>query len=301
MQQLKNKTKSIPFSSIQLLPELGKKNGWVHGTHPVHLFPAVGSPNGRASDPLSPRPAGGAAAVARPDANEPGGPAPCRKWLRRGRALREGPGGRAGVMAATEAAAAASAAPAPGVPAMPTSMRGAAAAASGPWGPSESRLQGSRPRPARARAAAVPVPPARELIQPSVSELSRAVRTNILCTVRGCGKILPNSPALNMHLVKSHRLQVSWPRWGARGLRGLRGTRRPAPDHARRERGARTRTGPAASWWRAHNTTASCLLPGFLDERQVMPLRHLCATPALSAPSAKPPVGPTRVVIQTQL
>lgn len=38
MQQLKNKTKSIPFSSIQLLPELGKKNGWVHGTHPVHLF-----------------------------------------------------------------------------------------------------------------------------------------------------------------------------------------------------------------------------------------------------------------------
>ncbi|CAO2609805.1 ATM interactor [Lemmus lemmus] len=109
-------------------------------------------------------------------------------------------------MAATEAAAAASAAPAPGVPAMPASMRGAAAAASGPWRPSESRLQGSRPRPARTRAA-VPVPSARELIQPSVSELSRAVRTNILCTVRGCGKILPNSPALNMHLVKSHRLQ----------------------------------------------------------------------------------------------
>ncbi|XP_052582714.1 ATM interactor [Peromyscus californicus insignis] len=108
-------------------------------------------------------------------------------------------------MAATEAAAAGSAAPAPGVPAMPASTRGAAAA-SGPWRPSESRLQGSRPRPARARAAA-PVPPARELIQPSVSELSRAVRTNILCTVRGCGKILPNSPALNMHLVKSHRLQ----------------------------------------------------------------------------------------------
>ncbi|XP_055477229.1 ATM interactor [Psammomys obesus] len=108
-------------------------------------------------------------------------------------------------MAATEAAAAESAAPAPGVPVMPASTRGAAAASS-PWGPSESRLQGSRPRPARARAVA-PVPPARELIQPSVSELSRAVRTNILCTVRGCGKILPNSPALNMHLVKSHRLQ----------------------------------------------------------------------------------------------
>uniref|UniRef100_A0A8D2CVU9 C2H2-type domain-containing protein n=1 Tax=Sciurus vulgaris TaxID=55149 RepID=A0A8D2CVU9_SCIVU len=70
----------------------------------------------------------------------------------------------------------------------------------GPWGPLGSRLRGSRPPAAAA-------PPARELIQPSVSELSRAVRTNILCTVRGCGKILPNSPALNMHLVKSHRLQ----------------------------------------------------------------------------------------------
>ncbi|XP_021076149.1 ATM interactor [Mus pahari] len=105
-------------------------------------------------------------------------------------------------MAATEAAAAESEGPAPGVPATPASTRGAAAASS-PWRPPESR---SRPRPARARAAA-PVPPARELIQPSVSELSRAVRTNILCTVRGCGKILPNSPALNMHLVKSHRLQ----------------------------------------------------------------------------------------------
>ncbi|XP_051024669.1 ATM interactor [Acomys russatus] len=108
-------------------------------------------------------------------------------------------------MAATEAAAAESAAPVPGVPVMPASTRGAAAASS-PWGPSVSRLQSSRPRLARAQAAA-PVPPARELIQPSVSELSRAVRTNILCTVRGCGKILPNSPALNMHLVKSHRLQ----------------------------------------------------------------------------------------------
>uniref|UniRef100_A0A6I8PMV6 ATM interactor n=1 Tax=Ornithorhynchus anatinus TaxID=9258 RepID=A0A6I8PMV6_ORNAN len=50
-------------------------------------------------------------------------------------------------------------------------------------------------------------PAGAELIRPSVSELSRAVRTNILCTVRGCGKILPNGPALNMHLVKSHRLQ----------------------------------------------------------------------------------------------
>ncbi|KAM4800470.1 ATM interactor [Urocitellus parryii] len=112
-------------------------------------------------------------------------------------------------MAASEAAAAAGpAALAAGAPPVPEAARGAAAAASGPWGPLRSRLRGSRPRPAAARQQpAAPAPPARELIQPSVSELSRAVRTNILCTVRGCGKILPNSPALNMHLVKSHRLQ----------------------------------------------------------------------------------------------
>ncbi|XP_013362559.1 PREDICTED: ATM interactor isoform X2 [Chinchilla lanigera] len=113
-----------------------------------------------------------------PDANEPGGPAPCRKWPRGGGAC-ERDRGSAGAMAA-----------------------------SGPWGAPGPRLRGSRPRPAATRQQpAAPAPPARELIQPSVSELSRAVRTNILCTVRGCGKILPNSPALNMHLVKSHRLQ----------------------------------------------------------------------------------------------
>ncbi|XP_032891729.1 ATM interactor [Amblyraja radiata] len=50
-------------------------------------------------------------------------------------------------------------------------------------------------------------PPASQLIRPSVSELSREVRTNILCTVTGCGKVLPNPPALGMHLVKSHRVQ----------------------------------------------------------------------------------------------
>nr|XP_014982169.2 ATM interactor isoform X1 [Macaca mulatta] len=111
-------------------------------------------------------------------------------------------------MAASEAAAAGSAALAAGARAVPVATRGAAAAASGPWVPPGPRLRGSRPRPAGAtQQPAAPAPPAGELIQPSVSELSRAVRTNILCTVRGCGKILPNSPALNMHLVKSHRLQ----------------------------------------------------------------------------------------------
>ncbi|MGH0115723.1 UNVERIFIED_CONTAM: hypothetical protein FKN15_046908 [Acipenser sinensis] len=46
-----------------------------------------------------------------------------------------------------------------------------------------------------------------EMIKPSITELTKEVRTNILCTVEGCGKILPNTPALNMHLVKSHRIQ----------------------------------------------------------------------------------------------
>ncbi|XP_037372106.1 ATM interactor isoform X1 [Talpa occidentalis] len=111
-------------------------------------------------------------------------------------------------MAASEAAAAGPAALASGASAVPAAARGAAAA-SGPWGP-PGRLRGRRAGPAttaRQQPPPGPAPPARELIQPSVSELSRAVRTNILCTVRGCGKILPNGPALNMHLVKSHRLQ----------------------------------------------------------------------------------------------
>ncbi|KAF3686360.1 ATM interactor [Channa argus] len=47
----------------------------------------------------------------------------------------------------------------------------------------------------------------REIIKPTVMELTKEVRTNILCTVEGCGKILPNTPALNMHLVKSHRIK----------------------------------------------------------------------------------------------
>ncbi|XP_024150627.1 ATM interactor [Oryzias melastigma] len=47
----------------------------------------------------------------------------------------------------------------------------------------------------------------REMIKPSISELTKEVRKNILCTVEGCGKILPNTPALNMHLVKSHRIK----------------------------------------------------------------------------------------------
>ncbi|KAF7661255.1 hypothetical protein LDENG_00265320 [Lucifuga dentata] len=45
------------------------------------------------------------------------------------------------------------------------------------------------------------------IIKPTVMELTKEVRTNILCTVEGCGKILPNTPALNMHLVKSHRVK----------------------------------------------------------------------------------------------
>uniref|UniRef100_A0ACB8E9P2 Uncharacterized protein n=1 Tax=Sphaerodactylus townsendi TaxID=933632 RepID=A0ACB8E9P2_9SAUR len=46
-----------------------------------------------------------------------------------------------------------------------------------------------------------------ELVRPSVTDLSRAVRSNILCTVPGCGKVLPNPPALSMHLRKAHRVE----------------------------------------------------------------------------------------------
>ncbi|CAM5151203.1 unnamed protein product [Eretmochelys imbricata] len=59
----------------------------------------------------------------------------------------------------------------------------------------------------RASASVTERPVPRELVRPSVTELSRAVRTNILCTVPGCGKVLPNSPALTMHLSKAHRVQ----------------------------------------------------------------------------------------------
>ncbi|XP_034044867.1 ATM interactor [Thalassophryne amazonica] len=45
------------------------------------------------------------------------------------------------------------------------------------------------------------------IIKPTITELTKEVRTNILCTVEGCGKILRNTPALNMHLVKSHRVK----------------------------------------------------------------------------------------------
>ncbi|KAM9732189.1 ATM interactor-like [Dama dama] len=101
-------------------------------------------------------------------------------------------------MAASEAVEADPAALASGAPAVPAAARGAAAA-SGPWGPPR-QLRGSQPRPTVARqqptGSVLPTP---ELIQPLVSELSWAVRTNIPCLVRSCSEILPNSPALNMH------------------------------------------------------------------------------------------------------
>ncbi|NXE52204.1 ATMIN protein, partial [Casuarius casuarius] len=68
------------------------------------------------------------------------------------------------------------------------------------------RRGGGLGRPPAAAPPAGALPPPRELVRPSVTELSQ-VRTNILCTVPGCGKVLPNSPALNMHLSKAHRLQ----------------------------------------------------------------------------------------------
>lgn len=58
----------------------------------------------------------------------------------------------------------------------------------------------------------------RVMIKPTITELTKEVRTNILCTVEGCGKILPNTPALNMHLVKSHRIKVKRRTCSSRGL-----------------------------------------------------------------------------------
>ncbi|XP_062474285.1 ATM interactor isoform X2 [Pezoporus occidentalis] len=71
------------------------------------------------------------------------------------------------------------------------------------------RRGGALGRPPAPVSVSLPVgdlPPAGELVRPSVTELSQ-VRTNILCTVPGCGKVLPNSPALNMHLSKAHPVQ----------------------------------------------------------------------------------------------
>ncbi|XP_061450539.1 ATM interactor isoform X2 [Rhineura floridana] len=64
-------------------------------------------------------------------------------------------------------------------------------------------------RPPRSTPRGLREPPASpwELVRPSVTELSRAVRSNILCTVPGCGKVLPNPPALSMHLSKAHGVQ----------------------------------------------------------------------------------------------
>lgn len=107
------------------------------------------------------------------------------------------------VMAASEAD---SVTLASGALAVPVAVSGAAAA-SGPWGPPR-QLIGSQLQPTVARQQPTgSVSPAPEFIQPPVSELSWAVRTNILCMVRSCSEILPNCPALNMYLVKSyHRL-----------------------------------------------------------------------------------------------
>ena len=120
--------------------------------------------------------------------------------------FKNGSGCSARVVAASEAVQADSAALASGALAVPAATRGAAAAL-GPWG-SPRQLRGNQPRPTVARQQPTgSVSPAPEFIQPPVRELSWAMRTNILCTVRSCSEILPNCPALNRHLVKSyHRL-----------------------------------------------------------------------------------------------
>ena len=44
-----------------------------------------------------------------------------------------------------------------------------------------------------------------EIICPKV-ELLTEVETNILCSVAGCSRILPNTSSLRMHLVKTHNV-----------------------------------------------------------------------------------------------
>ena len=43
-----------------------------------------------------------------------------------------------------------------------------------------------------------------EVICPDIEDLTQ-VETNITCPVDGCAKILPNSSALRMHLLKTHK------------------------------------------------------------------------------------------------
>nr|XP_034975817.1 ATM interactor [Zootoca vivipara] len=98
-------------------------------------------------------------------------------------------------MAATAAAAAAGGAAAAAVSRAPPARR--AGLGLGLGRPPRSVPRGPRERPSSPW----------ELVRPSVTELSRAVRSNILCTVPGCGKVLPNPPALSMHLSKAHGVQ----------------------------------------------------------------------------------------------
>uniref|UniRef100_H0XWF3 ATM interactor n=1 Tax=Otolemur garnettii TaxID=30611 RepID=H0XWF3_OTOGA len=82
-----------------------------------------------------------------------------------------------------------------------------AAAALGRWGPPGRPRRGIRPHPAVSMQQPAAPLPAQELIQPLVSELTRAMQTQHPVHSCGCGKILSNCLALNVHLVKSHLLQ----------------------------------------------------------------------------------------------
>ena len=41
---------------------------------------------------------------------------------------------------------------------------------------------------------------------PTKEELSGGPITNVMCPVAGCGRILAQSAALRMHMIKTHRL-----------------------------------------------------------------------------------------------
>ena len=50
-----------------------------------------------------------------------------------------------------------------------------------------------------------------EKIFPAESELCSVASDSVVCSVGGCGRIFSRSPALRLHLVKTHKIiQVNW-------------------------------------------------------------------------------------------
>ena len=43
-------------------------------------------------------------------------------------------------------------------------------------------------------------------IRPPREELSQSIQTNIKCPIEGCKKVLPQTSALTLHMVKTHKI-----------------------------------------------------------------------------------------------